>query len=219
MGSRPYVVAHLAVSVEGAMTGFEPDLARFYALATTWQEDVTLVGADTILAQEPVLRSAPRPGPAAAGPLLAVVDGRGRVREWEALRQLGYWSDVVALYAESTPPRPPDRTVAELIVGFDRIELEEALQALAGREGVEVIRVDSGGTLVGVLLEQGLVDEVSLLVHPVLVGAQAKFWYGASVAATELDLVSTEQYEGGLLWLRYRKKVASPPGGDSRVRA
>jgi hypothetical protein len=51
MGSRPYVVAHLAVSVEGAMTGFEPDLARFYALATTWQEDVTLVGADTILAQ------------------------------------------------------------------------------------------------------------------------------------------------------------------------
>jgi 2,5-diamino-6-(ribosylamino)-4(3H)-pyrimidinone 5'-phosphate reductase len=207
MGSRPYVVAHLAVSVEGAMTGFEPDMARFYALATTWQEDVTLVGADTILAQEPALRSARRPGPTAAGPLLAVVDGRGCVREWEALRQLGYWSEVVALYAESTPPRPPDSAVAELIVGFDRIDLKEALQALAARNGVEVIRVDSGGTLVGVLLEQGLVDEVSLLVHPVLVGAQAaKYWYGASVAATELDLVSTEQFERGLLWLRYRKK-------------
>jgi 2,5-diamino-6-(ribosylamino)-4(3H)-pyrimidinone 5'-phosphate reductase len=136
MGSRPYVVAHLAVSVEGAMTGFEPDFARFYALATTWQEDVTLVGADTILAQEPVLRSAPRPGPAAAGPLLAVVDGRGRVREWEALRQLGYWSDVVALHAESTPPRPPDRTVAELIGGFDRIELEKAPRSRQQAEGM-----------------------------------------------------------------------------------
>jgi 2,5-diamino-6-(ribosylamino)-4(3H)-pyrimidinone 5'-phosphate reductase len=44
------------------MTGFEPDFARFYALATTWQEDVTLVGADTILAQFlTALRQHPNP--------------------------------------------------------------------------------------------------------------------------------------------------------------
>jgi 2,5-diamino-6-(ribosylamino)-4(3H)-pyrimidinone 5'-phosphate reductase len=107
--TRPYVVAHVAVSLDGATVGFQPDVGRFYELARTWDEDVTLTGADTVLAQTPALRDAPRPGPSADGPLLAVVDGRGRVREWEALRGAGYWSDVLALHAEATPPRPPGR--------------------------------------------------------------------------------------------------------------
>ena len=76
---RPHVVAQLAVSIDGATTGFEADQARFYALATLWQEDVTLVGADTILAQERAVRVAERRGPRASGPLLAVVDSRHRV--------------------------------------------------------------------------------------------------------------------------------------------
>src|SRR5918999_4675036 len=114
---RAYVVAHIAVSVEGATTGFEPDVGRFYELAGTWREDVTLAGSDTILAQEQALASAPRPGPAEGGPLLAVVDGRGRVREWEALRDVGHWSDVLALYAEATPRRPGSGSVQELVVG------------------------------------------------------------------------------------------------------
>jgi hypothetical protein len=72
---RPYVVAHVAVSLDGATTGFQPDVARFYRLARIWDEDATLAGADTILAQEAALVDAPRPGPAEDGPLLAVVDG------------------------------------------------------------------------------------------------------------------------------------------------
>ena len=79
--SRPYVVGHVAVSLEGATGGFQPDVAKFYELARTWAEDVTLTGADTILAQEVTLRDASRPGPAEGGPLLAVVDGRCRVRQ------------------------------------------------------------------------------------------------------------------------------------------
>ena len=61
------------------------------------------MGADTILAQEEALAGAPRPGPTDGAPLLAVVDSRGRVSEWEALRDCGHWSDVVALRAAETP--------------------------------------------------------------------------------------------------------------------
>ena len=49
---RPHVVAQVAVSLDGRTAGFDADLARYYAMATLWQEDVTLAGADTILAQE-----------------------------------------------------------------------------------------------------------------------------------------------------------------------
>ncbi len=196
---RPHVVAQVAVSLDGVTSGFDVDLARFYALATLWEEDVTLVGADTILAQEVAVRAAPHPGPRSAGPLLAVVDSRARVRSWEPLRQLGYWSDVLALYADQTPARPPDSTIPELITGYHRVDLAEALDALGDR-GAKVVRVDSGGRLLGVLLDLGLVDELALLVHPLVVGS-GQPWCGTQRQA--LRHLATEVFEGGVVWLRY----------------
>jgi 2,5-diamino-6-(ribosylamino)-4(3H)-pyrimidinone 5'-phosphate reductase len=196
------VVAHVAVSVDGATTGFAPDQRLFYELAGTWREDVTLVGADTILAQEPALATAPHPGPAADGPLLAVVDGRGRVREWAALREIGHWSDVLALHAVRTPPRPPDRPVRELVVGDERVDLAAALEHL-GRSGAAVVRVDSGGALIAALLSAALLDELSLLVHPLLVPAAAR-WFGAGPCP--FALLAAEPVGDGLVWVRYRPR-------------
>jgi 2,5-diamino-6-(ribosylamino)-4(3H)-pyrimidinone 5'-phosphate reductase len=192
--TRPHVVVHVAVSLDGATTGFEADVARFYALAGTWREDVTLVGADTILAQEEALAAAPRPGPAADGPLLAVVDGRARVREWDALRDCGHWSGVVALRARATSGE-----VREIVTDSERVDLGAALAALGGR----VVRVDSGGELTGALLRDGLVDELSLLVHPCL--AAGRRWHGSAPAPPlALERLAAEPLEDGLVWLRYR---------------
>jgi 2,5-diamino-6-(ribosylamino)-4(3H)-pyrimidinone 5'-phosphate reductase len=209
--ARPYVVAHVAVSVEGATTGFEPDLGRFYQLAGTWQEDLTLAGSDTILAQEPALATATGPGPAENGPLLAVVDGRGRVREWEALRNAGHWSDVLALHAAATPPRPVGRAVAEVVSGGDRVDLAAALAAFTER-GIRTVRVDSGGALIGALLGAGLLDEISLLMHPRLAGpGGGRRWYGAAMPpAGSLELIASETFDGGLVWLRYRLGAQHP---------
>jgi 2,5-diamino-6-(ribosylamino)-4(3H)-pyrimidinone 5'-phosphate reductase len=207
---RPYVVAHVAVSVEGATDGFDPDPGRFYALAATWSEDLTLVGSGTILAQEPALAATPGPGPAPDGPLLAVVDGRARVRQWAALRDAGHWSEVVALHAEATPPRPAGRDVPEMVVGTDRVDLAAALHAFA-RRGVEVVRVDSGGTLIGALLGRGLLDEISLLVHPVLAGERGtRRWHGdGPPPAGAVDLIGSDTMDGGLAWLRYRVRTGA----------
>jgi 2,5-diamino-6-(ribosylamino)-4(3H)-pyrimidinone 5'-phosphate reductase len=202
----PHVVAHVAVSLDGATTGFEPDIGRFYALAGTWREDVTLAGADTILAQEAALAAAgpaQRPGPAADGPLLAVVDSRARVTAWSALREVGHWRDVLALYCAQTPPRVGN--TPELVTGSDRVDLAAALAELA-RRGAATVRVDSGGALTGALLAAGLVAEVSLLVHPVLAGpAGDHTWCGSEPPpAGPLDLIAAESQPGGLVWLRYR---------------
>lgn len=203
--ARPHVVAHIAVSVEGATDGFQPDLGRFYELASTWQEDLTLVGSDTILAQEQALAAAGSRGPAETGPLLAVVDGQGRVRQWEALRNAGHWSGVLALHAEATPPRPVDRHVPELVFGAERVDLAQALNAFAER-GIKMVRVDSGGSLIGALMSGGLLDEVSLLIHPTLAGINGtRCWHGAAPPpAGSLDLIANETFNGGLVWLRYR---------------
>jgi len=171
----PHVVIHVAVSLDGATTGFEPDVARFYELAAGFREDVTLAGADTILAQAEALKGGGGPGPAPDGPLLAVTDRRSRVPEWmwEALRSAGHWRDAVPV----------------------RASLPAAVAAFDG-----VVRVDSGGALNGALLRAGLVDEISLLVHPVLVG-DAPRWHG-SPAPGPLNLAPLEG--GASDWLRYR---------------
>ncbi|MFI5693266.1 dihydrofolate reductase family protein [Kribbella sp. NPDC051586] len=194
-----HVVAQLAVSLDGAASGFDVDLARFYALASLWQEDVTLIGADTILAQESDVPAAPRRGPRVDGPLLAVVDSRARVHSWSSLRNLGYWSDVVALYADQTPARPPDATTRELVTGYDQVDLTEVI-AVLGRRGVQTVRVDSSGALLRACLELDLIDELALLVHPVLVGSGDR-WY--DTRRLNLRHVGTEVFKDGVLWMRY----------------
>jgi 2,5-diamino-6-(ribosylamino)-4(3H)-pyrimidinone 5'-phosphate reductase len=201
--ARPYVVVHVAVSVDGATTGFPADVGSFYRLATTWHEDVTLTGAATVLAQEAALREGPRPGPSPDGPILAVVDSQARVHEWAALREAGYWSDVIALRSNATPQHD-DPGVVELVAGSTRVDLTAALRLLRDR-GASLVRVDSGGGLIGALLRANLVDEVSLLVHPSLSDGTGHPWYGGPdvAAAVQLDLMAAETLEQ-LVWLRYR---------------
>lgn len=196
---RPTVRALVAVSADGATTGFPVDVAAFYRLAAREPEDVTLTGADTILAQEPALAGAPQgPGPAADGPLLAVVDGRCRVGAWAALRDAGHWRDVVALRSRATGAGFP----REIVTGTGRVDLAAALDALAA-DGARTVRVDSGGALIGALLAAGLLDGVGLLVHPHVAGSGTR-WTGGGDASGALEQVGVEQLDGGLVLVSYR---------------
>ncbi|MEU5884036.1 dihydrofolate reductase family protein [Spirillospora sp. NPDC047279] len=203
---RPYLVVHVAVSLDGATTGFQPDIERFYELAAGWHEDATLTGADTILAQEAALADARGPGPAKDGPLLIVVDGKGRVSQWESLRNAGHWSDVLALHTDTTPPPPDGNSVRELVIGNERVDLPAAMTAIGTLGGINIVRVDSGGALTGALLQAGLIDEVSLLVHPLLAGSKGtQTWYGSQPCVIDrLERIASQSFDDGLVWLRYR---------------
>ena len=134
-----------------------------------------------------------------------MIDGRRRVRDWEALRDCGHWSDVIALRAAASPGAP-DAHVRELVAGVWQVDLALALADLAGDHGASVVRVDSGGTLTGALLAAGLVDEVSLLVHPGwsrTTRNDAGTGRGA-VRSRRLALFAAEALDRELVWLRYR---------------
>ena len=46
---RPYVILHNAVNLDGYVTGFDVDLGLYYELSSSWEEDATLAGCDTLL--------------------------------------------------------------------------------------------------------------------------------------------------------------------------
>jgi 2,5-diamino-6-(ribosylamino)-4(3H)-pyrimidinone 5'-phosphate reductase len=218
---RPHVVIHIETSVDGRITGFEPDMALFYELIPRWAEDATLAGADTMLAapdqippetEEDLVPPEVREDD--TRPLLVIPDSRGRVRVWHAFRRWPFWRRFVALVAESTPrdylEYLAERHVDYVVVGEDRVDLGKALEELASRYGVTTVRVDSGGALNGALLRAGLVDEVSVLHAPVLVGGKAPTTIftevdgGGEHGTVKLQLEHVGKLRDDVVWTRYR---------------
>lgn len=208
---RPKVIVHQAVSLDGRIDGFEPDVGLFYALASRFEEDLTLAGSETILAQAgpDADESAPIPPPARGDrrPLLAVVDSRGRVHGWGGLLASPYWRGGIALTSSSTPKiygdRLKDRGLEVLTVGDERVDLRRALELLHRRHGIERVRVDSGGELSSVLLRAGLVDVISLLVHSVLAGPKARPFFRGEGSSIPLKVLGCEKVGEDKAWVRY----------------
>jgi len=215
---RPRVIVHNAVSLDGRITGFEVDMRRYYALASTWKEDATLCGSGTILAapegrvkEEDECEPRRKPDAGDRRPLLVVADSRGRVRCWGMLLGAGFWRDGIALCSRRTPARHIEylrrRGVSRLVTGGNKVDLEKALARLRARHDIRTIRVDSGGTLNAALLRDGFVDELSLLIHPVLAGLSTRpFFADAKPPSMGFRLYRQVRLPGGLVWLRYRRK-------------
>lgn len=209
----PYVIIHSAVSVDGRMDRLRIDMERYYSLLPTWKEDCTLCGSETVL--QAGLSEWEHDGSSdPSNPLLAVVDGRGRFSGWDRVAPSPYWSKGVALSTKRTPEEHLEIVRSKgadvIITGDEHVDLRAALMELSSRYGVKTVRVDSGGTLNGVLLRAGLVNEVSILVHPQVIGGRSPSSafiaddLGDDEQVSEAELMSVDKLDGGLVWLRYR---------------
>ncbi len=216
---RPRVILHNQVSVDGRITGFPVDMALHYGATAGFGVDAHLAGSDTLLAiPEDIPPDDGTPIPEASGddgrPLLVVPDSRGRVRIWHFLGRQPFWRKMVSLCTEQTPADHlaylRERNVDRIVTGAVQVDLPEALAALQARYGVQTVLCDSGGTLNGVLLCAGLVDEISLLVSPHLVGGDD---HGSLVrgptlpgdpAERRLELYAVDKAGENHVWLRYR---------------
>jgi dihydrofolate reductase len=69
------------------------------------------------------------------------------------------------------------------------------------------IGITGSGTLVRSLLEQGLLDELTLLVHPIVVG-KGKRLFDRDMAQVPLKLVSSKTLSTGVLSLTYERAEA-----------
>jgi 2,5-diamino-6-(ribosylamino)-4(3H)-pyrimidinone 5'-phosphate reductase len=219
----PHVIIHNQVSVDGRFDWIAPDLALFYGVAASFEEEATLAGSNTIVAgypEEAGLQEVgddyepPQRDRSSDLPLLVVPDSRGRIRVWHLLREEQYWRDAVALVSGSTPREYLDYLeklqVDYIMAGDDHVDMRAALEEINSRYGVKVVRADCGGTLNGVLLRDGLVDEVSVLLSPCLVGGTKlrSIFVGPELTSAEgvidLRLERMEKLDGDVVWLLYK---------------
>jgi dihydrofolate reductase len=81
-------------------------------------------------------------------------------------------------------------------------DITEGVRGVKSKDGPDLI-VWGSSTLTSMLLEQGLVDEVLLLVYPVLLG-RGKRLFSDSADPRELALVSSKAVSSGVLMNTYR---------------
>ena len=217
---KPKVILYTATSLDGRTSGFPVDMGVFYSLAQQWSENASLVGCDTLLsAPDEILKDEGTQVPEAnpdsddARPILVVPDSRGRLKSWHYWRKQPYWKDFISLCTQQTTAEHLEylsqNGVKFIQVGEDHIDFGKALEILNSRFKVTIVRVDSGGTLNGVLLRAGLVDELHLLVHPTLVGGSSQKTFFRDLLSEmgeviSLSLIDSRVEESGLLLLSYR---------------
>ena len=214
----PQVILHNGVSVDGRLDWFTGDIGLYYELTTVFEPDATLCGSNTILAAPAAAEDADQAEEAAESldppdHWLAIVDSRGRISNLKWLRQQPYWRDIIIICSSVTPTTYVDdlrrQNIEFIVAGADHVDLRQALAELKARYGINMLRIDSGGTLNGVLLQAGLVDEVSLLINPALVGGSspASIFTAPDLTSTEgiipLRLTHLERLRGDTVWLRY----------------
>ena len=224
--TKPKVIIFDGLSLDGRMDGGggdpEADMGLYYGLADTWHADAMLSGSETMITgfagQEEVPASdAPKETHPLAVPLLVIVDSRARLHCWNLIKQQVFWKDVAVLVSHATPKayleELGEKGVPYIVAGEEKVDFALALEELSARFGVRSVRVDSGGILNGVLLRAGLVDEVSVLLFPTLVGGTSPktFYVAPDVSGPEqvlrLKLIHHEQVrDDGTLWLKYEVK-------------
>ena len=176
----PLVTAKFAMSLDGKIATRTGDSkwitceeSRRYVHSLRAQSDAIMAGIGTILADDPQLTARDADGaPLPRQPLRVIVDSKGRLPpESTLLKQPGQTLVLVSDKAAARKPIPEFASAEWLLApGKDgRVDLRAMLSEL-GRRQITSLLVEGGGTLLGSLFDEGLVDRVVGFVAPVIVG-------------------------------------------------
>jgi 2,5-diamino-6-(ribosylamino)-4(3H)-pyrimidinone 5'-phosphate reductase len=122
-------------------------------------------------------------------------------------RRSEFCKDPIILVSKQTPQSYLDylkeRKYDHYLVGENEVNLPQALSLLSERYNTTHLLADTGRILSNVLLEQNLVSELSLLVHPVIVGSNAYPMFSNLKRAVKLKLLREQVPAPGYVWLTY----------------
>lgn len=229
MQAKPYIICHMMSSIDGhALTDgwdrpFKKAAGELYEkLAATFAFDAWICGRTTMeeiahgegypkgLAKAPMPRT-PYFARRDAATYAVAIDGHGKVA-WKSNEALG--SHVVAVLTEAVSDDYlaylQSIEVSYFFGGKTDIDLALVVQTLADELGTARLIVEGGPHVSGSFVDAGLVDEVSVLILPLVDGRGD---HPASFEVVKerwtqphyLTLASADVQDGGGVWLRYKR--------------
>jgi len=214
----PKIIVHNSVSADGSLTNFEPDMRLHYKIAGNYKPDVHLIGSNTIKTGIEMFGGEVPPEEendfikqkrVKSLPLWVIIDTKGDLKGLlHTCRRFEFCRDVIVLVSEKTPETYLDhlseRNYDYLITGKDTVDLTTALNLLYEKYHVNTILTDTGRVLGNILISQGFVEEISLLLHPVIVGNRSYNMFSDMMSSVQMKLKKCEVLDNDCVWLVYR---------------
>jgi 2,5-diamino-6-(ribosylamino)-4(3H)-pyrimidinone 5'-phosphate reductase len=211
------IIIHNSISLDGSLTGFMPDMELHYKIVGDYKPDARLIGADTVIAGNEIFGNGiPDELPAdfekpERDPSLhwwIITDSRGRLKGvLHTCRRFEYCRDVILIVTESTPPdyieHLKERNYNYIIAGKEKIDFPQALKTLKEEFGISKILTDTGRVLGNTLLNMGIVEEISLLIHPIIVGEKCYPIFSEISGNILGKLKKSEKFDNGCVWNVY----------------
>ncbi len=178
----PFVVVKYAASLDGRIAASSGD-SRWvsgpetlkWAHANRPAMDAMLVGSSTVLVDNPQLTARPEGVAEPRQPLRVVLDSSGRISS-EARVLAGPGRRLVATTEKSaaTWRQKIESSGAEVLVlpadQSGHVSLQALMPELAARD-VLTLLVEGGGVVIGSFFDQRLVDKVTIILAPIVIGA------------------------------------------------
>jgi len=203
----PFVTAKVAMSLDGKIATrsggsrwISGEEARHYVHQLRSQSDAIMVGANTILADDPQLTArccGGRGGALHKQPLRVIIDGGGQTpTSAQVFAQPGKTLLVLGREASQEEKKGYAKAGAEILEMHSEkgyIELRQLFEILGQRQITNVL-VEGGGRLIGSLFDQRLVDKIIFFVAPIIIGGdKATTAVGGRGVARVMDAITLER--------------------------
>jgi len=214
---EPNIIIHNSISLDGSLINFDVNMELHYQIARNYKPDAHLIGSNTIKSGIELYGSAPpeekidfkKPERDEKLPYWIIIDTKGTLQgQLHEVRRFELCKDVVLLLSEETPETYinylKERDYDFHIVGKEYINLKKSLKLLVKNYNIKILLTDCGRILGNLLLNQGFVDEISLLIHPVIVGDKSYNIFNNIDKKIKLKLLKNEILDKGYIWLTFK---------------
>jgi len=214
----PRIIIHNSISIDGSLTNFEPNMGLHYQIAANYKPDAHLIGSNTIkkgieiygesIPQEEE-KDFQKQERDKSLPYWVIIDTRGDLKGLlHTCRRFEFCKDVIILLSEKTPKNYlthlKQRNYDYHIVGKDHVDLTKAFEILSKKYQIKTILTDTGRILSNILLNQGFVSEISLLIHPLILGNKSYNIFNDVEKTLKLKLLKKEILEKQYIWVVYK---------------
>lgn len=181
----PKFIMHNQISLDGAVSGFQFDPGAYYGILNSFGAEMYLVASETAILgikmiAKHVLKQEEKETALAeknTRPYWVIPDYEG---ELEGLlniyRSYEHCRDVIVLISQQSPPSYisylDDNNFKYIIAGDVKVDFKEAFEKLNQQFPFKTLVTDNGGELSSILLENSLVDQISIIMSTTLTGAK-----------------------------------------------
>lgn len=211
------VILHNSISLDTSFVGFVPNMELHYQIVSYYKADGYMAGSITAktgleMFGQPLQPETEsdfiKPNKDSSLSYWIIPDSKGILKgQLHHYRRFEFCRDVIILVSRSTPVDYinylNERKYDYIISGENHVEYKDAFMQLKEKYSIKSILVDTGSTLGNILLNKALVDEISLVISPEIIGKQSKYLFEKIKNKINLKCKNCKLMKDGYIWITY----------------